>query len=521
MERIGCPSFSFEFVSLEETIKEVNKLSIKKASQTLDIPVKIIKENKDLISYFVYNNFNSALSNLQYPNGLKYADATPVFKKDDKFDKSKYRSTSILPNLSKVYERIMQNQIYPNLNKIFSKYQCGFRKGFSAQHCLIAMIEKWRQSLNSDRQAAAVLTDLSKAFDCIDHELLIAKLNAYGFDNSSLTFIYSYFSERKQRTKINSSFSCWPEILFGVPQGSILGPLLFNAYICDLFFEVRDLEYASFADDTIPYSCLPEMIPIFEKLEKGIQSMFDWFSEKFLKANADKCHLIASSKVPVDIQISDIKVTSESRVKLLGIHKDNRLNFDYHVSQLCKKASKKLHALARTFKYVETSRRKVLVNSFVTSQFSYCPLIWMFHSRRMEHRALRLIYPSESKLTFKELLEKNKTVSIYQKNLQVLATEIFKAKLNISPEILKELFSFNVRIYNLRSQSTLKRIKTNSVSFGSERLSSLAPKIWDLVPDSFNNEHSPERFKSRIKYWTTDKCPCRICKVYIGQVGFV
>ena len=216
--------------------------------------------------------------------------------------------------------------------------------------------------------------------------MLIAKLNAYGFHNSSLTFIYPYLSERKQRTKINSSLSCWAEILFGVPQGSILGLLLFNAYICDLFFEVRDLEYASFADDTTPYSCLPEMTPILEKLEKGIQSMFDWFSENFLKANADKCHLIASSKVPVDIQISDIKVTSESRVKLLGIHIDNRLNFDYHVSQLCKKASKKLHALARIFKYVETSKRRVLVNSFITSQFSYCPLIWMFRSRGMERR---------------------------------------------------------------------------------------------------------------------------------------
>ena len=107
------------------------------------------------------------------------------------------------------------------------------------------------------------------------------------------------------------------------------------------------------------------------------------------------------------------------------------------------------------------------------------------------------------------------------KNLQVLATEIFKATLNISPEILKELFSFNVRNYNLRSQSTLKRIKTNSVYFGSKSLSSLAPKIWDLVPDSFKNENSPERFKNRIKTWTTDKCPCRICKVYIGQVGFI
>ena len=114
--------------------------------------------------------------------------------------------------------------------------------------------------------------------------------------------------------------------------------------------------------------------------------MFDWFSENFLKANADKYHLIASSKVPVDIQISDIKVTSESRVKILFIHIDSRLNFDYDVSQLCKKSRKNLHALGRIFKYVETSKRKVLINSFITSQFSCWPLIWMFRSRGMERR---------------------------------------------------------------------------------------------------------------------------------------
>ena len=119
--------------------------------------------------------------------------------------------------------------------------------------------------------------------------------------------------------------------------------------------------------------------------------------------------MIASSKVPVDIQISNIKVTSKSRVKLLGIHIDNRLNFDYHVSQLCKKASKKLDALARIFKYAETSMPRVLLNSFITSQFSYCPLIWKFHSRRVNkihEKTLRLIYPPDSKLTFKELLDK-------------------------------------------------------------------------------------------------------------------
>ena len=128
------------------------------------------------------------------------------------------------------------------------------------------MIEKWRQSLDSGGQATAVSTDLSKAFNCIGHKVLNAKLNAYRFYNSSLTFIYSYLSERKQRTKINSSFSFRVEILFGVPQGSILRQRLFNTYIYDLFFEVRDLEYARFVDDTIQYSCLPEMIPILEKL---------------------------------------------------------------------------------------------------------------------------------------------------------------------------------------------------------------------------------------------------------------
>ena len=150
------------------------------------------------------------------------------------------------------------------------------------------------------------------------------------------------------------------------------------------------------------------MILILEKLEKDIQSMFDWCQKNFLKTSADKCHLIASSKVLGDIQIFSIKVTIEFRVKLLGIYIDDRLTFDYHVSQLCKKASKKLHALARIFKYVETSNRRVLINSFVTSHFSYCPLIWMFHSQRMQHRiskiyerALHLIYPFDSKLTYK------------------------------------------------------------------------------------------------------------------------
>ena len=145
-----------------------------------------------------------------------------------------------------------------------------------------------------------------------------------------------------------------------------MGPLLFNAYICDLFFEVRDLEYTSFADDTTPYTCLLDTIPNLGKLEKGVQSMFDWFSENFVKVNADICHLIASLRFRLTFRYP-ILVTSESRVKLLGIYIDNRLNFDYYVSQLCTKASKKLHALAKIFKYVETSKLKVLTKKLTST----------------------------------------------------------------------------------------------------------------------------------------------------------
>ena len=124
----------------------------------------------------------------EYAASLKYADITPAFKNDDKTDKANYRPISILPKLGKIYDLFMQNQMYPYLNQIFSKYLCGFRKGYNAQHCLIAMIEKCRKFFDIDVHAGAFLTDLSKAFHCIDHELLIAKLHAYGFDKNALKF---------------------------------------------------------------------------------------------------------------------------------------------------------------------------------------------------------------------------------------------------------------------------------------------------------------------------------------------
>ena len=164
MEKLGSPIFNSKFTSYEETEKKINNLKIKKASQKSNIPVKIIKENVDIISYFLCHNFNNSLSCATFPASMKYADVTPIHKKDDKTDKENYRPISILPNLTKVYERLMYNPIYPYFGTLFSKFQCGFRKGFKVPHCLLAMIEKWHKTLDKEGETGAVLTDLSKAF---------------------------------------------------------------------------------------------------------------------------------------------------------------------------------------------------------------------------------------------------------------------------------------------------------------------------------------------------------------------
>ena len=192
---------------------------------------------------------------------MKYAEVTPILKKDDKTDKENYRPKSILPNLSKVYERLMYNQIYPYFETIFSKFEFEFRKGFNAQHCLLVMLEKKRKTLDEGSETGAALTDLFKAFDCIDRNLLITKLNANGFEKQSINFIYSYLTKRKQRTKVDSGVSSWEMLFSGVPQGSVVGPL----------------EFAGYADGNTPYIYSPNIENVLDNLQGALQKMFHWF----------------------------------------------------------------------------------------------------------------------------------------------------------------------------------------------------------------------------------------------------
>ena len=168
------------------------------------------------------------------------------------------------------------------------------------------------------------MTDLSKAFDCISHDLLVAKLDAYGFDKISLNVILNYHFGRSQKTKVGSFFSDLLDILYGVPQGSILGPLLFNRNECDLFLSEYGSKFTNFADDTIPYECGKNYDEVINKFEDTIEKLLDWFQCNNFKANASKCHFFFSPYKPVTMKVKESAIESSNSEKLLGVTIDNK-----------------------------------------------------------------------------------------------------------------------------------------------------------------------------------------------------
>ena len=228
---------------------------------------------------------------------------------------------------------------------------------------------------------------------------------------------------------------------------------------------ISDTDFSSYADDNFIYDSGNSIDEVISSLQESAEKLFQWFSHNQMKGNTDKCHLIVSTDEPIEIRVVESLIKSSTCKKLFGVKTDNKLNFDTHVKGLCKKANNILRVLARAPPHMSLEKKKLVMNSFFNAQFNYCPLIWMLHSRsnnnkikHLHERCLRLIY-NDKQSSYEELLIKDGTVSIHHRNIQTLATEMFKVKNEISPEII--CINFTQRInnhYSLRHIIILKHL---------------------------------------------------------------
>ena len=470
-ENYGRYVFNFDLLEPNTVLDVISDL--KKGSGT--VPISIVKLLSKPFCNYICDSINSCIINSVFPEELKWADILPVFKKGDRTDCANYRPISILPTFSKVFERIIFNQINRFFQDKFSNFLCGFRKGFSTQTALIRLLQKWQKSLDHKDIIGTVLIDLSKAYDCIRHDLLLAKLEAYGFSYKSILLLKSYLKGRRQRVKLFSSFSTWLEVNFGIPQGSILGPLLFNIFINDIFLFLQETEICNFADDNTIFACDVSVESVISRLNKDLYIINHWFKNNSLVANPSKFQLMflgVKNVHNISINIFGNEIKSQTEVELLGVTIDNKLSFSSHIKNICKSASNKLCAILRLRNLMSIKQTKLLINAHVLSNFFYCPLIWMFCGKgnmsrinKIHERALRTIY-NNFNLNLNELLVLDNGCTIHQKHLQFLMIEVFKSVNHKNPELLWELFCPKEQPYNLRNQMLVKLPTAKSTKYG-------------------------------------------------------
>ena len=516
-----CENFTFSPVSSQDVLTIMMELNGKKATGYDQIPPKLLKLGATVICGHIQYLFNACLQSSVFPSSLKCAEVCPIYKKSDTLNVSNYRPISVLTCISKIFEKLMVKQLSLHFENVWSPSMSGFRKGYNCQDVLLRLVENCKKRADEGIMSGVILTDLSKAFDTLNHALFIAKLNAYGVSTHACKFIASYFEERKQRVKLGTDTSDWLSIDMGTPQGSVMGPFCYNVFTNDLLLLIGNLcEIYNYADDNSVCCFGDTVLDVKIKLQYVATEMLSWFSDNYLKANPDKFQSIlfgCNDNTQGMLNISDTNVNMSATVKLLGVYLDKDLNFNYHVNELCKRAGRKINALSRLSNIIDVRSKRILYESFVSSQFGYCTVIWNFCSvsntkkiEKLQYRALKVIY-SDYCSPYKVLLLKSELPLLYVRRLRIVLTEVYKSIYKLNPEYLHDMFTFKSNKYDMRNEYTIAVRKYKTKKYGFNSLMYQGAKGWNSLPNNIKCAGNFKMFYMMLMNWQGEACSCNTC----------
>ena len=364
-------------ITIAELNKEIMKLNPNKSPGYDQIPPKIIKATSDLIAIPLTSVFNQSFLEATVPDALKIAKILPIHKKKATYLPDNYRPISLLSTFNKLLEKLMHKRLYSFLihYKQLYEYQFGFRKGHSTIQALTEIIENIREEVDKGNYVIGTYLDLSKAFDTVNHQILLYKLNHYGIRGLALQWLTSYLTNRKQLTYVNAEYSEQSTVNIGVPQGSVLGPLLFLIYVNDVFRCNVNLTTRLFADDTNLFVTDTNLLRAKARMENAIDNINTWFACNQLTLNIDKtCFSIFSNKNTTDITHIEANNTQIHRVqstKYLGVLIDDKFTWQNHIDHLCSKLIKLTHVFRAISRFIDQDMAIQLYYAFVHPHITY------------------------------------------------------------------------------------------------------------------------------------------------------
>ena len=396
--------FSFHPVTSSETEAVIHDLKSKPTTSGDGVSTSLIKAIQPVIVKPLTILFNQSISMCKFPDSLKVARVKALFKKGDKSEPNNYRPISILPSVSKVFEKLLLKQLYKYFteNSLLFSHQYGFRKGHSTEHAVLELVDRIVNNMDKGANPFSIFIDLTKAFDCLDHQILLDKLKYYGLNESAISLIKNYLTNRKQYISYNSSQSQsdFAAINIGVPQGSILGPFLFLVYMNDFNYSSNTFQMINYADDTTLLSTINTFSPNpSQTIEFELSKISSWLNANKMKINVSKTKALFYSPTqkfvrPPQLILNNEKIEIVDHFSYLGIIIDKNLSWKYHISTISRKISKVIGVLCRLKHFLPCSVLKTIYTALINCHLNYGILLWGGKAEplfKLQKKAMRVI----------------------------------------------------------------------------------------------------------------------------------